>query len=184
MNNGSFLHDLGYEITELVDISNSVNKTVLTGLSSVLRNISRGLDLRNELNSEDQENLIDLSHRINLIKKLDVNSKEYLDHLRVLLYLDKGENPSLLHELQNASLDVLDMSTSLNRFILNSTAKLLDNVSNSPSLLDVVEDSNINLLELVHKMDLLKKVDNGAKKILNTELLYSDRHSNRLHNTL
>jgi hypothetical protein len=160
----SFLQVLGKQTIDLVDLSNSINKIVFSGFNNILHDLSDGLDLKKSLNSDDKQDLIDLAHKINIIKDLDESSKEYLDELRELIFLKKkiDNNRSFLYEVKNTSLELLDISTGINRLLLDSIGDLFDTVSNSANLQTIIKNQNISLSDMADQIEIIKKIDNAA----------------------
>ena len=168
----SLLRSLGKQILNLAELSNGINEIVLIGYSDILHQISDGLDLRKVLNKGDQRDLVELSHKIEIIKDLDNTSKEYLDNLKHLFFLEKNKNidndKSLLRDFQNASMDLLDVTTILNRYIFDATSDLFRNVSNSTNLRKIIDKKNISLGNMVENIEIVKKTDRLAYNLLET----------------
>lgn len=163
----SFLEVLGNQTINLVELSNSVNKIVFQGYSNILKDLSQGLDLKGNIGSHDKQDLVELAHKINIIKDLDSSTDDYINHLREIFLLEKkmDNNKSLLRDIKDSSLDLLDLSTSINRLIISSVSDLFNTVSNSVDLQEIVDNDNINLSSMIDKVEVVKKLDNVAYNV-------------------
>lgn len=158
----TILGRLGSETINLVGLANTVNDVVLDGFAGILEDLSAGMDLRKNIEAKaDQEDIIDLAHRFELIKDLDETSKHYLDDVKDLLRLHSRDrsNKSVLRKLRGAVLDLLDVSTSLNRGVIDATSRLFSSVNNSTNLKRIVDKENISLAAMAKDVKIVRKID-------------------------
>ena len=98
---------------------------------------------------------------------IDSSTDEYINHLREIFLLGKkmDNNKSLLRDIKDSSLDLLYLSTSINRLIISSVSDLFNTVSNSVDLQEIVDNDNINLSSMIDKVEVVKKLDNVAYNV-------------------
>ena len=74
-------------------------------------------------------------------------------------------NKSLLRDIKDSSLDLLYLSTSINRLIISSVSDLFNTVSNSVDLQEIADNDKFILSSMIDKVEVLKKLDNVAYNV-------------------
>ena len=164
----SVIQKIGEKTVNLLDLSNYVNNIIFTSFGKILSDLSDNIDLKKRLKLHERENLIELSHKINIIKNVDNNSKILLNDLDNMLDIDPNlKNKSLLLDLQDVITELLDITTGLNRFILDATSDLFNSVSTSTNLKNLLETKDFyELNNILDNIKIIKNIDNKANELL------------------